>query len=301
MANLISIAGGGTSASTAPGARTNLGLGTLAVQDASSVSITGGTVAGDGSGLNSLDASNLASGTVPQGRKWSEATTSATGNQDDVDFSASDLLRCNNSSLLTLRGLLAGVPGQRLTIVSVGAGQVDLANQNTGSSAANRIINGVSGTISLAAGLGRVELQYDGTTSRWRVTAHEQGAPITPAYNAGDFTASGSMTWTVDSADVVAYCYTLRGSELFVNILIGASSVGGTLSNTLHIALPGGFTCAQFVRVASFFNDNGVQQGGRMDVAVGESIIRTVKLAGANLAASTNATAVAGQIVVPVQ
>ena len=37
---------GGTGASTASGARTNLGLGTISTQDASSVSITGGTITG---------------------------------------------------------------------------------------------------------------------------------------------------------------------------------------------------------------------------------------------------------------
>ncbi len=41
----IGISGGGTGASTAAGARTNLGLGTMATQNASAVAITGGTMA----------------------------------------------------------------------------------------------------------------------------------------------------------------------------------------------------------------------------------------------------------------
>lgn len=41
-----SIAGGGTGATTASAARTNLGLGTLAVQNANAVAITGGTITG---------------------------------------------------------------------------------------------------------------------------------------------------------------------------------------------------------------------------------------------------------------
>ena len=40
----VAIANGGTGASTASGARTNLGLGTIATQDASAVAITGGTI-----------------------------------------------------------------------------------------------------------------------------------------------------------------------------------------------------------------------------------------------------------------
>ena len=42
----LAIADGGTGASTASGARTNLGLGTLSTQDANNVNITGGTISG---------------------------------------------------------------------------------------------------------------------------------------------------------------------------------------------------------------------------------------------------------------
>lgn len=64
----LSIDGGGTGAATASDARSNLGLGSMAVQDSNAVSITGGAIAGDGSGLTSLNASNLGSGTVPDAR-----------------------------------------------------------------------------------------------------------------------------------------------------------------------------------------------------------------------------------------
>jgi hypothetical protein len=43
---IVPIANGGTGATTASGARTNLGLGTIAVQDANAVAITGGTLSG---------------------------------------------------------------------------------------------------------------------------------------------------------------------------------------------------------------------------------------------------------------
>lgn len=42
----VAIADGGTGASTAAGARTNLGLGTIATQDANNVAVTGGAITG---------------------------------------------------------------------------------------------------------------------------------------------------------------------------------------------------------------------------------------------------------------
>lgn len=65
---LLSVTGGGTGAATAVDARTNLGLGTMATQNSNSVAITGGSLAGNGAGVTDLNASNLASGTVPVAR-----------------------------------------------------------------------------------------------------------------------------------------------------------------------------------------------------------------------------------------
>jgi hypothetical protein len=62
MAGTLAITNGGTGASTQSGARTALGLGTMAVQDASSVSITGGSI---GSGVL-VDLTN-ATGTISGG------------------------------------------------------------------------------------------------------------------------------------------------------------------------------------------------------------------------------------------
>jgi len=86
---------------------------------------------------------------------FSEVTLTTTGNIDDLDFGNVSLIRMNNASLATIRGLKAGYAGQIVTIVSVGAGQVDLAHQNAGSSAGNRFINFATiGTTCLAAGVG---------------------------------------------------------------------------------------------------------------------------------------------------
>lgn len=59
---LLDITGGGTGASSASGARTNLGLGTMATQAANSVVITGGTVSGTTlNSTNAIDAAAITS------------------------------------------------------------------------------------------------------------------------------------------------------------------------------------------------------------------------------------------------
>lgn len=299
---ILSVAGGGTGASTPGDARTGLGLGTMAIQNADAVAITGGTLAGNGAGLTNLNASNLASGTVPQARKWTEATITSTGTVDNLDFSNVDLLRCNNSSLLTIRGLVAGVSGQRLTIVSVGTAQVDLANQNANSSAANRIINGVTATISLAKGLGRAELVYDGSSSRWRVADHKQGGFITVPYNAANFFGPAGMTWTVDSGDQDTYAYLLVQRMLTVFLWIRTSSIGGTtLGPPIYATLPGGFTAARNVGTLCMLVNNGPRSTGQFSCGGGSTTINVNLLSFANLVASTDTTEVFGQMTLEVQ
>lgn len=169
-------------------------------------------------------------------------TTTTTGNIDDLDFLNADLIRMNNATLSTLRGLKAGYAGQQVTIVSIGAGQVDFAHQNAGSAASNRLINSITGAAtSIAAAVGTGTYQYDATTLRWRLVAHEQGAYIDMAYAGGNFTSQAG-TWTVDAGDLITMAYYVRGREVTFKLKI-LSSTTSVATNYLDAVLP--YTCAR--------------------------------------------------------
>lgn len=171
-------------------------------------------------------------------------TSTAVGTQNDFSpgLSGNTLLRMNNASDVTITGIASGTSGQRVTIVSVGTGNVFLAHQNAGSTAGNRLINAVTvGTTPLAAGTGTAIIAYDATTSRWRLVSHSQGAPISVSYASSDFTGSASMTWTVDSGDVAANQYRVVGTTLHWALKLKSTSVGGTVDTNLRVVIPNGF------------------------------------------------------------
>lgn len=178
-------------------------------------------------------------------------TTTAVGTQADLDPSASTILRCNNATLLTISSLVGTVSGQRLTIVSVGAGQVDLTDSSAAAgTAAYRIVTGISAALSLAPGTGRAVVEYDATSSRWRVVAHDQGDWI--AY---------TPTWTGAGGNPVIGNGTLSGRyyvrgktcALEVQVVMGGTTTYGT--GVYSWALP--FTAPQaFGTFAVWILDN---------------------------------------------
>ena len=108
------------------------------------------------------------------------------------------------------------------------------------------------------------------------------------------FTASGSMTWTVDSGDRTFMQYYLRGNRLSVQYHVTLTTVGGTLSTQLQITNGqyGGFTWAATTYQGYWAVDNTNAQMALI-VAATDRISNWLESTG-NWAAATNATTVAG-------
>jgi hypothetical protein len=130
------------------------------------------------------------------------------------------------------------------------------------------------------------------------IPAWAGGAWVTPAFNAGDFTASGSQTWTVIAGNVTTYGYTLVGKTMTVAFNIASTSVGGTPSTELRIKVPTGATVAKTILVPIRIVDNGAAAVvGIAQVSASGTFISCYKDLSqtANWSASTN-TGVAGEI-----
>lgn len=249
----------------------------------------------DGSALTNLNASSLASGTVPSARLggWTVITTTSTGTQNDFapGLAGHTIIRCNNAALLTITGLTGGVDGQVVVIESIGAGEVDLSNQAAGSGATARFINFATSAVTrLAAGVGTAEFVYDGTTTRWRLVAHEQGAWITPTYAGGTFTGSGALTWTVDAGDVSTDAYWLKGRALMVSFALDATSTGGVASTQLTISNVGfgGYTLTKTQYAVAQILDAGTEKTGLLTTLASSMIVVPIPSGNWSNAAANN-------------
>jgi len=299
-AHAASHAAGGTDAVTLTEAQiTNLVADLAAKAALASPALTGTPTAPTaGAGTNTTQIATTAFALTEAALKSGATATSTittTGTQTALAIPAGTgdlIIRANNATLLTLQGIAAGIDGQRLTIESVGAGQVDLAHQHASATAANRLINFATvGLTSLAAGSGIAAFVYDATTARWRLLAHEQGAWITPAFNAGDFVGSSGMTWTVQAGDIVAYRYRLAGRFATLSAVFDLTSVAAP-SNQGEIAVPAGLIPASYTVAAGVMFDNGVATLCQGSVFAGTGKLYVSRTDFASWQVSTNNTGV---------
>ena len=184
-------------------------------------------------------------------------------------LTASDLNAEFNSILNNVSSLICPI-GFHLTFTD--------ATYDIGASGATRPRNGYfSGNITIGSG--------------------QLGAWTTPTFSAGDYTASGSQTWTVASGDVTTMEYTIINKLMIVNWLIQTTTVGGTPATYLQIAIPASKTATKLAVVNTGVIDNGSpHEVGLATVAAAGTVIKISRNGGANWSAATNTTEVFGHM-----
>jgi hypothetical protein len=151
--------------------------------------------------------------------------------------------------------------------------------------------DGTSGQVLSTNGAGLLSWASPGT-----------GAWTALPYNASDYTASGSMTWTVDSTDINIR-YLVFGKTMILALRLAQTTVGGTVSNELRVAIPGGKTVKSGANIWSPFivvdntHSTGAMQNGLAVAASGSSYISLFKFGYTDWTLSTNNTDLAGQII----
>lgn len=116
-------------------------------------------------------------------------------------------------------------------------------------------------------------------------------------FDAGDFTGSGSMTWTVEESDVQTLAYRIEGNSMTVAFTITNTTVGGVASTKLQIKVPGNRTIANKMTAPVYILNNSTPTFGFVQAASSVPTKLEILLPNlANWAAATNATAVEGLI-----
>ncbi len=125
---------------------------------------------------------------------------------------------------------------------------------------------------------------------------NQVGVWTTPAFNAGDFTASDAKTWTVAAVDVTNYPYTIINKIMIVNFTIQTSTTNGG-GNYLQIAIPASKVATKTQVVSCGVIDNGGSSAyGQLSVIASGTILKIARAGGALWSAATDTTEVFGSI-----
>lgn len=190
---------------------------------------------------------------------WVRTTSTVTGTQNNLDLSSSSSIQnlyveWSGASDVTITGVSFPLASSYLYFKNTGTKVAYFSHQSGSSTASNRFTNLVTSSTTPVAPGGWISYIHNGTN--WILVNHEQGANITPSFNAGDWTGSGSMTVTVASGDVLTDAYRIVGKTMHYWFFLNTITIGGTPSSSILRVIPNNYA----------ITSGGTGEGGPMRV-----------------------------------
>lgn len=108
------------------------------------------------------------------------------------------------------------------------------------------------------------DIHCDSISERWRTTPMGEWVmvPVVPS----DFGTTTSASWSVGSANVLRYAYTMVGKTMTLAFYCVGTSVSAATAQFLTIKIPGGYKSASFTYNCCTINNNGVRGTGYFGV-----------------------------------
>lgn len=201
-------------------------------------------------------------------------TTIATSQNDysPAGLSAASCLRLSSSASVNLTGIAGGTDGRILTIYNVGANLITLLNESLSSVSANRF--SIAANITLNPN-GAVILQYDVTSSRWRVLGvNPSGLPVQTFSQASFFQASASYIEVTNASWTAVGNIFYPGISQFTpdtaKAILSGSSVG-TIDVRIY-DLTNGLTVCEQLNLAVTASPLIYNLGAVSNLVVGEAV-----------------------------
>lgn len=227
-------------------------------------------------------------------------TDTGTVNNWNPGMAGHTYVEWNGTATLTVTGIVsAGFVGQSVVVRNIGTGVIYFQPANANSAASNRFWHS-SNRFPLPVAPGGWIMYRWGPQGIWMLVGHQQGAWVPIPYAASNYTASGSMTWTVEAGDVLSHKYRIDGLTLWLNFYLATTTIGGTPSTDLNVLLPAGCVMNQYL-VTPIWTLN---PGARVAVAVGNpnnTVWKLQNIDGSAWTANTNGTYVAANLPIELQ
>lgn len=148
--------------------------------------------------------------------------TANTDNWNPTGLSAASVVRASTDTTRNLTGLVGGIDGRIITLMNIGSNDLILKHDST-STAANRFYGPSSQDVTMTANSAAI-LQYDSTSSRWRII----GAPGQSGSIISQFDSSGTWTKPANkSPNSAVLIQGWGGGGSGGNVQSGAPAIGG--------------------------------------------------------------------------